>query len=114
MRSPFFVSRLAGFTISLLLLGQSIESGWGVEPAWGWYLAIVLLTLLTLTDLLSLVTCTIAFLLLIGVIDDGRPAFIALSIFSGAAMIRRLIPGANDEHYVRSGAWRWGPRRAAE
>jgi hypothetical protein len=87
MRSPFFVARLAALTISLLLLGESIEHGWGVAPHWGWYLAFVLVTLVTAWDLVSLISCVIAFLLLVNAIDDGRAAFIALSIFTGAGLL---------------------------
>jgi hypothetical protein len=47
MRSPLAVSRLAAFTIALLLLLQEVEPGWGIDGAWEWYLALFLLTLVT-------------------------------------------------------------------
>jgi hypothetical protein len=103
MRNPFFVSRLAAFTIALLLLGESIEHGWGVEPDWGWYLAIVLLTLITAWDLVSLVACVLSFLLLVGGIDEGRAAFIALSIFTGVALIRPR--GRGNRLRWRTASW---------
>jgi hypothetical protein len=71
MRSPFMVSRLAAFTIALLLLLEQVEPGWGIDGAWGWYLALFLLTLITASDLVSFVACVLSFLLLIGLIDPG-------------------------------------------
>ncbi len=101
MRSPFFVSRLAAFTISLLLLGGSIDHAWGVAPAWGWYLAVFLLTLISAWDLVSLVACVLALLLLVGAVEETRAAFIALSIFTGAAFLKPRRP------------WRWRSWSAA-
>ncbi|HLF78302.1 MAG TPA: hypothetical protein VJB57_12520 [Dehalococcoidia bacterium] len=108
MSSPTSVVRLAAFTISLLLLTESIEPGWGVSPAWGWYLSIILLAMVTLGDLLSLVTFVLAFLLLLGGIEEERASFIALTIFSGAAMLRRLTRRASPSGSWSVRTWRWG------
>ncbi|HEY4686370.1 MAG TPA: hypothetical protein VII57_10035 [Dehalococcoidia bacterium] len=110
MGGPFFLARLGAFTISLLLLSESVEPGWGVAPGWGWYLAICLLTLMTLWDMLSLVAFAIAGLLLVGVIDEGRAAFIALTIFAGVGLVRHLLRGTPWP--PRPAQW-WG-RRAAD
>ncbi|HLF71382.1 MAG TPA: hypothetical protein VI759_04450 [Dehalococcoidia bacterium] len=85
MTSPFFVTRLAAFTVALLLLTES------VEPSSGWYVVLLLMTLMTMFDLLSMVAFTIAFLLIIGVIHDGQGANIALSIFTGASLLKSLL-----------------------
>ena len=102
MRSPLFVARLAAFTIALLLLAENVEPGWGVQPAWGWYLAIVLLTMMTILDLVSFVAFCLAFLVLIGVVDDGKAANVALTIFTGVA----LLKPRGDGWMMRSMVWR--------
>jgi hypothetical protein len=98
------VSRLAAFTIALLLLLEQVEPGWGIDGAWGWYLALFLLTLITASDLVSFVACMLSFLLLIGLIDPGRAAFTALTIFTGVALIRPRGPGLAAIDWRR---WRW-------
>jgi hypothetical protein len=112
MRNPFMVARLAAFTIALLLLLQEVEPGWGVDGAWGWYLAIFLLTFSTVFDLVSFVACVLAFLLLVGLVDAGRASYIALTIFTGVALIRPrgLGMSAFDWRGWRSqGDWGWSP-----
>jgi hypothetical protein len=105
MRNPFQVARLAAFTISLLLLLEWLESGWGVDGAWGWYLALFLLTLITAWDLMSLVACILALMLLTGVLDESRAAFIVLAIFTGFALIRPRGPQGAARMGLR--AWTW-------
>ena len=116
MRSPFFVSRLAAFTIALLLLGGSIDGAWGISPDWGWFLAVVLLTLVSAWDMVSLVACVLAFLLLVGPVEETRAAFIALSILTGAAFLKPRSPwrwlGWSGVAWRSggspfAGAWRW-------
>ena len=92
MRNPFQVARLAAFTISLLLLLEVLEPGWGVNGSWGWYFGLFLLTLATGWDLVSLIACVLAFCLLVGIFDESRAAAIALAIFTGFALIRPRGP----------------------
>jgi hypothetical protein len=73
-----------------------------VAPDWGWYLAVVLLTLVTAWDLVSLVSCALAFLLLVNAIPDTRAAFIALSIFSGAWII---LPIRGRSRFRTTSSW---------
>ncbi|HEX5368520.1 MAG TPA: hypothetical protein VFY10_03815 [Dehalococcoidia bacterium] len=119
MRSPFFVTRLAAFTIALLLLGGSIDAAWGISPASGWVLAVFLLTLISAWDLVSLVACALAFLMLVGAVEETRAAFIALSVFTGAAFFRprspRLwrawtMPIWRNNATPLEGNWRWNWR----
>jgi hypothetical protein len=112
MRSPFTVSRLAAFTIALLLLLQEVEPGWGIDGAWGWYLALFLLTLVTAFDLVSFVASVLAFLLLVGLVDAGRASYIALTIFTGVALIRPRGLGMSAFDWRRwrwQGDWDWSP-----
>jgi hypothetical protein len=92
MRNPFQVARLGAFTISLLLLLEVLEPGWGVHPGWGWYLGLFLLTMATGWDLVSLIACVVAFLLLVGVFDESKAAFVVLTLFTGFALIRPRGP----------------------
>jgi hypothetical protein len=108
MRNPFFVARLGSFTISLLLLLDSIEPGYGVDASWGWYFALFWLTLLTGWDLLSFIACIIAFLLLVGLLDESRAAFIVLTIFTGVAALRPRGPNGAMRLGYRVWSWRSG------
>jgi hypothetical protein len=92
MRNPFQVARLAAFTISLLLLLEVLEPSWGVTGSWGWYLGLFLLTLVTGWDFVSLIACAIALFLLVGIFDETKAAFVALTIFTGFALIRPRGP----------------------
>jgi hypothetical protein len=105
MRNPFQVARLAAFTISLLLLLEVLEPGWGLNGSWGWYLGLFFLTLATGWDLVSLIACALAFCLLVGIFDASKAAFIALAIFTGFALIRPRGP----QGAARAGmkAWSW-------
>jgi hypothetical protein len=113
MRNPFQVARLAAFTISLLLLLEVLEPGWGIEGGWGWYLGLFFLTLLTAWDLVSLIACILAFCLLVGILDESRAAFIALTIFTGFALIRPRGPQGAARLGWRAWTWqadrRWRP-----
>jgi len=109
MRNPFQVARLAAFTISLLLLLEVLEPGWGVSGSWGWYLALFVLTLLTAWDLVSLVACILAFCLLVGILDASKAAFIAMTIFTGFALIRPR--GPQGAARVGWRAWSWQANR---
>jgi hypothetical protein len=105
MRNPFQVARLAAFTISLLLLLEVLEPGWGLNGSWGWYLGLFFLTLATGWDLVSLIACALAFCLLVGIFDASKAAFIALAIFTGFALIRPR--GPQGAARVGMKAWSW-------
>ena len=105
MRNPFQVARLAAFTISLLLLLEVLEPGWGVDGSWGWYLGLFLLTIVTGWDLVSLIASILAFCLLVGILDASKAAFVALAIFTGFALIRPRGPQAAARVGWR--AWSW-------
>lgn len=109
MRNPFQVARLAAFTLSLLLLLEVLEPGWGIEGSWAWYLGIFLLTLATAWDLVSLIACVLALLLLTGALDDSRAALIVLTIFTGFALIRPR--GPQTAARVGWRAWNWHASR---
>jgi hypothetical protein len=108
MRNPFFVARLGAFLIALLLFLEAAEPGWGVDASWGWYLALFFLTLMTGWDLLSLIACMLAFLLLTGIIDESRAAFIALTVLTGVAVLRPRGPGGAARVGWRAWSWRTG------
>jgi hypothetical protein len=108
MRNPFFVSRLGAFTLSLLLLLESMEPGYGIDGSWGWYMAVFFLTLLTAWDLLSFIACILAFLLLVGVLDESRAAYIVLTIFTGFAVLRPRGPKGAARMGYRVWSWRAG------
>ena len=108
MRNPFQVVRLGAFILALLLLLESAEPGWGVDASWGWYLALVLLALLTAWDLVSLVACVLAFLLLVGAIDESRAAFVVLTILTGFALIRPRGPQGAAKLGWRAWSWQSG------
>jgi len=108
MRNPFFVTRLGAFTISLLLLLESIEPGYGIDGSWGWYLGLFLLTMLTGWDLLSFIACILAFLLLVGVFDESRAVFIVLTIFTGVAALRPRGPKGAARMGYKVWSWRTG------
>ncbi len=91
MSKSFSAAKLAAFTISLLLLTQSIQPGWGIDGSWGWYLGLVVLTGMSFFDSLSFVAFVLAWLLLLGIVAVGHAIFIALTIFTGAAVLRRLL-----------------------
>ena len=109
MRNPFQVIRLAAFTVSLLLLLEALDPGWGVQGSWGWYLGLFFLTLLTAWDFVSLIAAIIAFSLLVGIFDASKAAFVALAIFTGFALIRPRGP----QGAARAGwrAWSWQVNR---
>jgi len=105
MRNPFQVARLAAFTLSLLLLFQVLEPGWGIDGSWGWYLGLFFLTLATAWDLVSLIACIMAFGLLVGIFGESRAVFIALAIFTGFALVRPR--GPQTAARVGWRAWNW-------
>ncbi|HEY7467709.1 MAG TPA: hypothetical protein VIB47_13535 [Dehalococcoidia bacterium] len=108
MRNPFFVARLGAFTLSLLLLLDSLEPGYGIDGSWGWYLGLFLLTLMTGWDLLSFIACVVAFLLLLGILDESRAAYIVLTIFTGVAALRPRGPNGAMRLGYRVWSWRGG------
>jgi hypothetical protein len=114
MRNPFFVARLGAFTISLLLFLGSAEGGYGIDAGWGWFLALFLLTMVTGWDLLSFVACCLSFLLLTGILDESRAAFIVLTIFTGIALVNPRGPAGAARLGYRVWTWRtggsWGDR----
>ncbi len=110
MRNPFQVARLGAFTLSLLLLLEILEPGWGVDASWGWYLGIFLLALMTGWDLVSLIASLLAFFLLVGVLGDSRAAFIVLTIFTGFALIRPRGPQGAAKIGMRAWSWQAGRR----
>jgi hypothetical protein len=108
MRNPFQVARLGAFIVALLLFLESAEPGWGVGGDWGWYLALTLLALLTAWDLVSLVACILAFLLLVAAIDESRAVFIVLTILTGFALIRPRGPKGAMRMGWRAWTWQTG------
>ena len=108
MRNPFFVSRLGAFTLSLLLLLESLEPGYGVDGSWGWYLGLFVLTFITSWDFLSLVAAIVAFLLCVGALDESRAAYIVLTIFTAIPVLRPRGPYGMARLGYRLWSWRTG------
>lgn len=108
MRNPFHVVRLGAFVISLLLLLEAIEPGYGIHASWGWYMGLFFLTLVTAWDLLSFVACVLAFALLVGIFDASKAAFIVETIFTGIAVIRPKGPKAAARLGYRAWSWQRG------
>ena len=80
-------ARVAAFTIAVLLLSESIES------TWGWHLALTFLTLVTIRNLVSFVAFLISSALLVGLLGDNQGTYIALTIFTGVALlVNRALP----------------------
>ena len=104
-----FIARLAAFTIALVLMVESFEDGWGVEPAWGWYVLLCLFAVLSFS-FLSLIVWALSGLLLLGIVDESRAAFIVLTVFAGAALLRSLLIRGEPRWQARSWSWRSGGR----
>jgi hypothetical protein len=80
-----FAARLAAFTLAVLLFSDSIQ------PTWGWHLGLVLLTLVSIRDLVSFVAFLLSSGLLIGIVDASEAAYITLTIFTGAALLLSIL-----------------------
>jgi hypothetical protein len=83
--------RVVCFALSVLLLTETLQ------PDWGWYLALWVLCLASLS-LLSLAAAFVSFWLMIGLFEPGDAWHTVLSVFTLVSVLQALI---------RRQTWQW-------